>query len=63
MKNLSVIKCVYSIINVIGGFYGYQSTTGQHSALQKPIVYFHWNGDDAEMRRGVGMFPLAIIRT
>lgn len=36
---------------------------GHHSTLLKPIFYFHWNGDDAEMRRGVGMFPLAIIRT
>lgn len=36
---------------------------GHHSTLQKPILYFHWNGDDAEMRRGVDMFLLAIIRT
>lgn len=36
---------------------------GHHSMLQKAFFYFHWNGDDAEMRRGMGMFPLAIIRT
>lgn len=36
---------------------------GHHSTLPKPIFYFLWNGDDAEMRRGLGMFPLAIIRT
>lgn len=35
---------------------------GHHSTLQNPILYSHWNGD-TEMRRGVGMFPLAIIRT
>lgn len=51
------------ISNAIGGFMVTILQGRHHSTFLKPNFYVHWNIDDAEMRRGMGMFPLAIIRT